>query len=189
MNSTKLLLLKFICLFKVDLIIDRLAGILQQASVYRMNKLLNGTLNYMRQGEGGLTIEGDLGKFCIHPTSHLKSNTYIECSGGVTIGRYFHTGRGLTIFSVSHNYERGTKIPYDEVILKKQVVINDFVWCGANVTILPGVTIGEGAILAAGAVISKDVPDHAIVGGNPMKVLKYRDPQQFAKLKSEEKFY
>lgn len=184
----KFFALNLLCLLKIDRMMARFTSLLQQLTVYRLNMRLKRTLNFISQGEGGITIEGDLNKFSIDPTSHLKSNTYIECSGGVKIGRYFHTGRGLTIFSVSHNYEHATKIPYDEMILKKPVEIKDFVWCGANVIILPGVTIGEGAILAAGAVISKNVPDCAVVGGNPMKVLKYRQIDQFVKLKSEGAF-
>ena len=47
------------------------------------------------------------------------------------------------------------------------------VWLGAHATILPGVAIGEGAVVAAGAVVTKDVPDHTVVGGVPAKVIKY----------------
>lgn len=56
----------------------------------------------------------------------------------------------------------------------KPIVIGNDVWIGANVIILPGVHIGEGAILAAGAVVTKDVEDYAIVGGNPAKIIRYR---------------
>lgn len=54
------------------------------------------------------------------------------------------------------------------------VVIEDDVWCGANVTILKGVTIGRGAVIAAGAVVTKSCPPYSIVGGVPAKILKYR---------------
>ena len=57
----------------------------------------------------------------------------------------------------------------------QKVTIESDVWIGARVIILPGVTIGKGAILAAGAVVTKDVPDYAVVGGVPAKVLKYRN--------------
>ena len=109
--------------------------------------------------------------------------------GGVRIGKYFHPGRGLTIFSTNHNYNSDKLIPYDEIDIPKPVVIKDFVWCGANVTILPGVTIGEGAVIGAGSVVTKDVPDYAVVAGNPAKVIKYRDIEKFKKLKKEGKFY
>lgn len=152
-------------------------------------KQKNINVNFYEQGQGGLRITGDLSKFSIDATSHLKSNTFIECSGGVTIGRYFHTGRGLTIFSTNHNYQSEHAIPYDSTDLPRPVIIDDFVWCGSNVTIVPGVKVGEGAVLGSGAVITKDVPPHAVVGGNPAIVIKYRNVELFNKLKNESKFY
>ncbi|MNE13564.1 Maltose O-acetyltransferase [compost metagenome] len=119
----------------------------------------------------------------------MKSDTFIDCSGGVKIGKYFHTGKGLTIFSTNHNYNSSEAIPYDTTELKEPVEIKDFVWCGANVTIVPGVTIGEGAVIAGGSVVTKDVPDYAIVGGNPAKVIKYRDIDTFLDLKKRKRFY
>jgi chloramphenicol O-acetyltransferase type B len=56
------------------------------------------------------------------------------------------------------------------------------------VTILQGVTIGEGAIVAAGSIVTKDIPDYGIVGGIPAKLLKYRDIEHFKKLKAQNKF-
>ena len=56
-------------------------------------------------------------------------------------------------------------------------------WIGLNVTILGGVTVGDGAVLAAGAIVTKDVPPYAIVGGNPAKIIKYRfSKEQIEKL-------
>ena len=113
----------------------------------------------------------------------------IECSGGVEIGEYFHTGKGLTIFSTNHNYDSTETIPYDEINIEKKVTIKDFVWLGANVTIVPGITIGEGAVVGAGSVVTKDVPDCAVVGGNPAKILKYRNKEKFYDLKKQGKYY
>jgi acetyltransferase-like isoleucine patch superfamily enzyme len=141
------------------------------------------------EGEGGVVIHGPARKFSIHETSHLKSNNLIECGGGTKIGRYFHTGRGLAVFSTNHDYDGGDAIPYSSKEIAKPVVIKDFVWCGANVTILPGVTIGEGAVVGACAVVTKDVPPMAVVGGNPARILKYRDKERFERLKKEGKFY
>ena len=58
---------------------------------------------------------------------------------------------------------------------EEPVVIGNDVWIGSRVTILPGVHIGNGVIIGAGAVVSKDIPDYAIVGGNPARILKYRN--------------
>lgn len=54
---------------------------------------------------------------------------------------------------------------------------------------LPGVTVGEGVIAGTGAVITKDIPDYAIVGGNPAKVIKYRNIERFKELKKKNKYY
>ena len=108
--------------------------------------------------------------------------------GGVKIGKYFHTGRGLTIFSSNHKYNNDNYIPYDNIDELKPVTIEDFVWCGANVTIMPGVTIGEGAVIGGGSVVVKDIPKYAVAVGNPAKVVKYRDIEKFEKLKAEGRF-
>lgn len=146
-------------------------------------------IKFIPQGGFELTIAGKISNFKIHPSSHLKSDTFIECSGGVKIGRYFHVGRGLTIFSTNHNYDQTTMIPYDEISIPKPVTIGDFVWCGSNVTIVPGVSIGEGAVIGAGAVVTKDVPNYAVVGGNPAKIIKFRNEKIFKILKDNKKWY
>ena len=67
--------------------------------------------------------------------------------------------------------------------------VKDFVWFGANVTLVPGVTIGEGVVVGSGSVVTKNIPDYAVIGGNPAKVIKYRDKDTFEKLKNEKKYY
>ena len=62
-------------------------------------------------------------------------------------------------------------------------------WFGDNIIINPGVKIGEGAVVFAGSVVTKDVPPLALVGGNPAKVIRYRDENLYYKLKSEKKFF
>lgn len=108
--------------------------------------------------------------------------------GGVQIGDYFHSGSGCVIMLGSHDYEHGDAIPYGETVTHKQVIIDDFVWLGSNVTISGNVHIGEGAVVAFGSVVVKDVPPLAVVGGNPAKVIKYRDSEHFYRLKKLNKF-
>ena len=74
-------------------------------------------------------------------------------------------------------------------VISKDVVIEENVWLGNRVIILPGVTVGEGAIIQAGSVVVKDIPKYAIAGGHPAKVFKYRDIDHYEKLKREGKFH
>ena len=58
-------------------------------------------------------------------------------------------------------------------LIPKKIVIKDYAWIGSKSVILPGVTIGENAVVGAGSIVTKDVPDNAIVAGNPAKIIKY----------------
>lgn len=122
---------------------------------------------------------------------HYVSFNGMEISGWgrVKIGNYFHSGTNVKIMLGSHDYDHGNAIPYGEEVTHKNVVIDDFVWLGSDVIINGNVHIGEGAIVAIGSVVVKDVPRCAIVGGNPAKVIKYRDIERFEKLKIEGKYH
>ena len=95
--------------------------------------------------------------------------------GKVIIGKDVMMGPECIIYTRNHAFSR-TDIPMNQQGFseEKPVIIGDDVWIGGRVTILPGVHIGNGAIIGAGAVVTKNVPEYAIVGGNPAKVLKYR---------------
>ena len=184
-------IIKIIIAFKIDILLFKFRNYINLAEIQRIEQKCGCKINYVCQGFNGVKISSignDFSKFYIHPTSHLKSDTFIECSGGVSIGQYFHTGRGLTIFSLNHNYNSEISIPFDDIDIIKPVFIKDFVWCGANVTIIPGVTIGECVVIAGGTVVTKDVPDYAIIGGNPHKIIKFRDIDTFRRLKDSVKY-
>ncbi len=134
-------------------------------------------------------VSGSLSSLYIGNFVNFNSNATIIGSGKVVIGDYFHCGMGLTIMTENHNYDKGNKIPYDNTYITKDVIIKDFVWLGHNVTLIPGITIGEGAIIAAGSVVVNDVPDHAIFGGNPAKFIKFRNIEHFITLKSRNQFH
>ncbi len=109
--------------------------------------------------------------------------------GKIMIGNNFRSAKGCLIFAGSHDYDKGEVLPYSEISsIPRDVTIEDNVWIGRNVIILGGVSIGEGAIIQAGAVVVKDVPMCGIAGGNPAKVFKYRDIKHYNKLKKENKF-
>ncbi len=84
-------------------------------------------------------------------------------------------GPDVVILTQNHKFDRLDIPMLDQGFKDEQpVTICDDVWIGARVIILPGVTVGKGAIIAAGAVVTKDVPEYAIVGGNPARVIKMR---------------
>jgi len=96
------------------------------------------------------------------------------------IGNYVMFGPSVTIRGGNHRtdvigrhiyeIEESDKLPEND----QDVVIEDGVWVGCNVIILKGVTIGRGAVVAAGSVVTKNVPPYSIVGGNPAKIIKCR---------------
>ena len=98
----------------------------------------------------------------------------IHCTviGPVTIGSHVNLAQGITVTALNHNFEDAAKRIDEQGISTKPVVIGDDVWIGANAVILPGVTIGSHAVIAAGAVVTKDVPSHTLVAGVPAKVIK-----------------
>lgn len=118
---------------------------------------------------------------------HCNFNGFIvQGVGRLLIGNYFHSGIECMVITSNHNYE-GNSIPYDETDVCKTITIGDYVWFGNRVTVVGNIKIGDGAIIAAGSVVTKDVPYCAIVGGNPAKVIKYRNIKHFEKLRNEEK--
>ena len=120
---------------------------------------------------------------------HVHFNGAVFFGGGrVKIGNWFHSGEGLKIFTRNHNYE-GEAIPYDSTYVHKPVTIGDCVWIGAYVILLPGTTIGEGAIIQAGSVVHGEIPPMAIAGGNPAKVFAWRDKDRYSRLKAEGRFH
>ena len=110
----------------------------------------------------GDVVIGDYTRIGIH-------NTII---GPVCIGNHVNLAQGITVTALNHNFKDKTKRIDEQGISTNPVVIGDDVWIGANAVILPGVTIGKHCVVAAGAVVTKDVPDNTIVGGVPAKVIK-----------------
>ncbi|WNS81188.1 acyltransferase [Domibacillus sp. DTU_2020_1001157_1_SI_ALB_TIR_016] len=95
------------------------------------------------------------------------------------------------LITSNHNYDSKNmkSIPFDNLNLVQDIVIEEGVWIGDSVLVLPGVRIGKGAVIGGGSVVTKDIPEYAIVAGNPAKVLKYRDEYVFNELLSQKKFY
>lgn len=126
----------------------------------------------------------EIGEYC-----HIQFGCRLFAEGGlIHIGRGTILAHGVEVFTRNHNYDSQDLkyIPYDERFVEKPVFIGEYVWIGANVIILPGVTIEDGAVIGAGSVVTKDIPTCAVVGGNPAKILKYRDIAVFNKLKVQD---
>lgn len=105
--------------------------------------------------------------------SDIGPNAYLH--GTITIGDYVLMGRDVKIITSNHrSSDPDTPIKLQGWTEVRPVVIEDGVWIGSNVIILPGVHVGKGAILGAGAVIREDVPPFAVMAGNPAYILKYR---------------
>ena len=120
---------------------------------------------------------------------YIGPGALIAGDGGLRLDEGVILGPRVTILTSTHRYEHADAIPYDGITMLRPVVIGPCVWLGANASIVPGVAIGEGAIVAMGAVVTKDVPRGAVVGGNPARILKYRDLARFDRLRAENRVY
>lgn len=115
----------------------------------------------------------DYGQLEIGEYTFIGRITEIEVVKSVKVGRYCIIAPGVYI--TDHNHSTGIGEPmFRQPCKTAPVEIGDDVWIGANSVILPGVNIGNGAVVAAGAVVSKDVPPLAIVGGVPASIIRYR---------------
>lgn len=103
----------------------------------------------------------------------INSNCLAMARGGIIIEDDVMLAANVQLLSNNHDeYER-------QVLLCEEIVIKKGAWIGAGATILPGVTVGKYAIVGAGAIVTKDVPDYAVVVGIPAKVIKILDKDKF----------
>ena len=127
------------------------------------NTELNETLNVIPP------FNTDFGKnIHIGQRVFINSGCKMQDQGGIYIGNDVLIGHNACLLTLNHEMEPENRADMHP----KPIHIEDKVWLGSNVTVLPGVTIGEGAIVAAGAVVTKDVESNTIVGGVPAKIIK-----------------
>lgn len=103
---------------------------------------------------------------------HTRVGLHNTIIGPVDIGSHVNLAQGITVTALNHNFSDANKRIDEQGVSTSPVTIEDDVWIGANAVILPGVTIGEHCVVAAGAVVTKDVPPHSLVAGVPAKVIK-----------------
>lgn len=137
----------------------------------RRTKLIKNGATIDQTAEIGIvTAYGNKANLIIGPNSFL-GRVEIALHDQIIIGTNVCINDGVKLISASHNIND----PFWGVV-RKPIIINDFVWIATNAIILPGVTIGKGAVIGAGAVVSKSVEPFAIMVGNPARPLtKKRD--------------
>ena len=104
--------------------------------------------------------------------------------GPVHIGNYVNLAQGVVVSGLNHNYQEIQQTIISQGVTTSPVTIKDDVWIGANAVVLAGVTIGRHSIVAAGSIVSHDVPPYCIVAGNPARPIKHYDQQQQKWIKS-----
>lgn len=98
---------------------------------------------------------------------------YLGGAGGLEIGDNTIVGQYFSCHPEDHNFACRDKLIRDQGVRRKGIVIGKNCWIGSKVTVLDGTNIGDGCVLAAGAVIKGDFPDHCVIGGCPAKIIKY----------------
>lgn len=149
--------------------IDNLSYIDRKAKIYRKAKVFNSSIGrYSYLGRGSSLIYAEVGQFC-----SIASSTII--------GLGIHTLNTLSTSPIFTEKNNGTCHCWTDKTLQypyKKVFIGNDVWIGLRVIIMGGIRIGDGAVIAAGSIVTRDVPPYAIVGGIPAKILKYRFSQE-----------
>lgn len=104
--------------------------------------------------------------------NHTRVGLHNTIIGPVTIGSHVNLAQGITVTALNHNFEDKNKRIDEQGVSTNGVTIEDDIWIGANAVILPGVRIGTHSVVAAGAVVTKDVPPHSLVAGVPAEIIK-----------------
>ena len=103
---------------------------------------------------------------------HTRVGLHNTVIGPVTIGNHVNLAQGITVTALNHNFTDHHLRIDEQGVSTTPVTIGHDIWIGANAVILPGVTIGDHSVVAAGAVVTKDVPPHTLVAGVPAKIIK-----------------
>lgn len=103
---------------------------------------------------------------------HTRVGLHNTIIGPVKIGNHVNLAQGITVTALNHNFADPDKRIDEQGVSTTPVTIGDDIWIGANAAILPGVSIGDHSVVAAGAVVTKEVPPHSLVAGVPARIIK-----------------
>ncbi|OPZ22521.1 MAG: putative acetyltransferase [Firmicutes bacterium ADurb.BinA205] len=118
---------------------------------------------------------GDIGSGLVMcDNSSIGPHAYVGCSGKIVIGKNVMFGPKCSLFAENHNFSDGNKSIKSQGVNQKGIVVEDDCWIGSNVVILDGVHIGKGCVIAAGSLITKDVPANSVVMDKRNRVLRNR---------------
>lgn len=149
--------------------IDVRSSISRKANVFSRVQINNSTMgDYSYVGRGSRIIHADIGKFC-------------SISGEVRVGMGTHTLDRIStspIFTEAKNGTNHSWVKSSTLTPYKRVKVGNDVWIGVRAMIMGGVTIGDGAVIGAGSIVTKDIPPYAVAVGVPAKVIRYRFPKE-----------
>lgn len=153
-------------------LIDSTSVVNRKAKIYQFVKIFRSKIGaYTYIGRNTDIVCAKVGKFCsIASDCHIGMGTHTL--------NYISTS---SIFTEKHNatgFDWISNSSLEKVDPYKPVTIGNDVWIGLRVMVLGGVTIGDGAVVGAGAIVTKDVPPYAVVGGVPARIIKYRFPNE-----------
>jgi acetyltransferase-like isoleucine patch superfamily enzyme len=114
----------------------------------------------------------------------ISEHCTINAIGGCHVGKYCGFGPEVWVLTTEHKYTGAECLPFGSTRIVKPVYIEDYVWIGARASILPGVRIGEGAIVGLGSVVTADVLPLSVVMGNPATIIGHRRKHEYERLKA-----
>ncbi|MDJ0335418.1 acyltransferase [Salinibacterium sp. G-O1] len=107
--------------------------------------------------------------------SSVGAGSFIGCSGWIEIGDDVLVGPGVRLFSENHTITDTVKSIKSQGVTRGALIIEDDCWIGSGATILSNVRVGRGSVIAAGCVVTKDVPPYSVVAGVPGRVIRSRE--------------